>query len=113
VINQRVCPTCGHAKSGNGQHVKHPYGGASGFQVLSGPPLNPKVQSPDGGGNSVATRPIFDNWITKQQLAEHLGMSTGFINKYMKLGLPCRHFGRAVRYRLGDVVMWIERNTSP
>jgi hypothetical protein len=64
-------------------------------------------------GNSVApcVPPIFDNqWITKRQLAKALGMSISFINKYMKLGLPCQHFGRAVRFRFLDVVAWLERN---
>ena len=61
----------------------------------------------------MARQSLFDNWITKQQLADVLGMSVSFINKYMRRGLPCKHFGRAVRFRETDVVVWLERNTSP
>jgi excisionase family DNA binding protein len=55
---------------------------------------------------------LFDKWITKKQLADALGMSISFINKWMKYGLPCRRFGRAVRFRLYDVTAWLERNTA-
>ena len=52
---------------------------------------------------------LFDNWIKKQQLAEHLGVSISFINKVMTQGLPCRHIGRAVRFRISDVETWLTR----
>ena len=52
---------------------------------------------------------LFDNWINKQQLADYLGVSISFINKVMKQGLPCRHFGRAVRFRISDAETWLTR----
>ncbi|WP_414699044.1 helix-turn-helix domain-containing protein [Oligoflexus sp.] len=52
---------------------------------------------------------IFDNWITKKDLAAHIGMSVSFVNKYMKDGLPFRRRGRSVRFRVLDVEEWLQR----
>jgi predicted DNA-binding transcriptional regulator AlpA len=52
---------------------------------------------------------IFDNWITKKALALHIGMSIGFVNKYMKEGLPFRRRGRSVRFRVNEVEVWLQR----
>ncbi|WP_414699079.1 helix-turn-helix domain-containing protein [Oligoflexus sp.] len=52
---------------------------------------------------------IFDNWITKKDLAESIGMSVSFVNKYMKEGLPYRRRGRSVRFRVLDVEEWLQR----
>ncbi len=52
---------------------------------------------------------IFDNWITKKDLAGHLGMSVSFVNKYMKEGLPFRRRGRSVRFRVIEVEEWLQR----
>lgn len=62
-------------------------------------------------GTAAATDDL--RWITKKELAHALGMSVSFIDKQMRLGLPKQRWGRkAVRFRLRDVVPWLERNSA-
>ncbi len=55
---------------------------------------------------------FFDNFISKDRLAEFLGISISHINKLMTDGLPCLKIGRAVRYRVSDVVMWLQKRST-
>jgi len=70
-----------------------------------------------GGGFAMngPSQPFFENLVTKQQLAESLGVSTSFINKLMsEEGLPHLKLGRAVRFRMkAEVVPWLERRKRP
>lgn len=52
---------------------------------------------------------FFENLVTKKQLAQHLGFSESYINKLMTLGLPRMKLGRAVRFRISEVMTWLER----
>lgn len=53
-----------------------------------------------------------ENLITKQQLSEKLALSVSYINKLMAKGLPTAPTaGRAVRFRLSEVFVWLERNS--
>jgi excisionase family DNA binding protein len=53
---------------------------------------------------------LFDNWITKKELAQHLGVSQSFINKLMaEEALPHLKVGRSVRFLLNNVYAWFER----
>jgi excisionase family DNA binding protein len=48
-----------------------------------------------------------ERWLTKEELAEILAVSTSWIDKRMaKDGLPYRKRGRAVRFRLSEVDEW-------
>lgn len=53
----------------------------------------------------------FDNLITKEKLAAHLGVSKSMINKLMTKGLPIVKIGRSVRFDLNKVMPWIERRS--
>ena len=55
---------------------------------------------------------FFDNFISKDRLAEFLGISISHVNKLMTEGLPCLKIGRAVRYRVSDVVMWLQKRST-
>ena len=53
---------------------------------------------------------LFENCITKKELAQHFKVSQGLINKLMaEECLPHIKIGRAVRLRLNDVYTWFER----
>jgi predicted DNA-binding transcriptional regulator AlpA len=55
---------------------------------------------------------LIENFIAKDRLAELLGISVSHINKLMTEGLPCLKIGRAVRYRVSDVVMWLQKRST-
>jgi excisionase family DNA binding protein len=56
---------------------------------------------------------IFENFLTKNALAEALSVSTSFIDKLMsKGGLPYYKLGRAVRFRLSEVASFLDRRRS-
>lgn len=53
---------------------------------------------------------LFDNFIDKKRLCNVLGISLSFLNELMsRQGLPHFKIGRAVRFRLPDVMAWLER----
>ena len=52
---------------------------------------------------------LFENYITKKQLATSLGVSVSLVSKLMLDGLPYLKISRAVRYRLSDVEAWLQR----
>ena len=54
---------------------------------------------------------LFENLITKKDLSRRIGMSISFINKYIPHGLPHKKFGRSIRFRLDEVIAWLERRT--
>jgi len=55
---------------------------------------------------------FFENLVNKKQLAAHLGFSESYINKLMTLGLPKIKSGRAVRFRISEVMAWLERRNA-
>lgn len=57
--------------------------------------------------------PLFEKFLTKEQLAEHLGLSPSMVSKLMRQGLPYYKFGRAVRYRSGEVAAWLQKRRYP
>ena len=52
---------------------------------------------------------FFENLVNKSQLAQHLDFSESYINKLMTFGLPRIKSGRAVRFRISEVMTWLER----
>lgn len=57
---------------------------------------------------------IFENLIDKKKLSELLGVSKSFINKLMTdEGLPYVKLGRAVRFQISDVVVFLEKRRKP
>jgi excisionase family DNA binding protein len=52
---------------------------------------------------------LFENLITKKELAQMLSVSEGLINRQMaEEQLPHVKIGRAVRFRLSDVLAWFD-----
>lgn len=52
---------------------------------------------------------LFENLITKKELAHKLSVSEGLINRLMaEEALPHLKIGRAVRFRLSDVLAWFD-----
>lgn len=46
--------------------------------------------------------------LTKQQLAKQLNVSVSMIDKLMKKGMPYLKIGKAVRFDLEKVLVWIK-----
>ncbi|MBI3294424.1 MAG: helix-turn-helix domain-containing protein [Deltaproteobacteria bacterium] len=56
----------------------------------------------------------FEILLTKKQLAERLAFSQSFINKLMsEEALPHYRVGRAVRFRVREVVAWLQKRRQP
>jgi hypothetical protein len=53
---------------------------------------------------SVAIEP----WLTKKQLARHLGFSTRWVELRLRDGLPSRLIGGRRRFRLSEVERWVD-----
>lgn len=55
-----------------------------------------------------------EQWVTKQQLADHLQVTRRWIEYQQHLGLPYLRLGAINRYRLSEVEAWLrQRNTPP
>jgi excisionase family DNA binding protein len=46
-------------------------------------------------------------WITKRELAEHLGISTRWIDRRIQMGLPSTLLGNRRRFQLSAVEAWL------
>jgi excisionase family DNA binding protein len=59
-------------------------------------------------------RQLFENLLTKKQLAEKLELSQSYISLLMKdEGLPHLKIGRAVRFKISEVVIWLHKRSRP
>jgi excisionase family DNA binding protein len=66
------------------------------------------------GSGQNQNQPFFDNLLTREQLAEKFGLSPSFISKMMaKEDLPYLKIGRAVRFRVSEVVIWLQTRRRP
>jgi hypothetical protein len=53
-------------------------------------------------------------WVTKQQLADHLGVTRRWIESQQQLGLPHLHTGGMNSYRISEIEAWLrERYGTP
>lgn len=80
-----------------------------GVRVPIGNPENtmPKL------GNQVFEN-SFECLVTKEQLAGSLALSRSYISKLMAAeGLPYLKIGRAVRFRVSEVVAWLQKRSQP
>lgn len=50
-----------------------------------------------------------ERFVTKRELAEHLGMSTRWVELQVKAGLPHARFGAAVRFKISEAEDWLLR----
>lgn len=56
---------------------------------------------------------IFENLISKQELAEFLNLSMSMVDKMMQQGLPHFKIGKSVRFKVSDVVSFLDRRRRP
>jgi excisionase family DNA binding protein len=57
---------------------------------------------------------VFENLLTKKLLAEKLGLSQSYVSLLMKEnGLPHLKIGRAVRFRISEVAVWLQKRSRP
>jgi len=61
---------------------------------------------------------LFDNLgeclVNKKQLSHNLCLSQSYINKLMASeGLPHFKIGRAVRFRVSEIVVWLQKRSQP
>lgn len=65
-----------------------------------------------GLGQVSASPEFFEKLVTKRRLAEELALSESCISKLMASeGLPYFKIGRAVRYRISEVVRWLHERS--
>lgn len=63
------------------------------------------------GGGSVVIFPraaIREPWLSKRQIAEHLGRSTRWVELRVREGLPSKMIGGRRGFRLSEVEAWID-----
>lgn len=47
-------------------------------------------------------------WCTKQDLADHLGFSTRWVELRVREGMPARRMGRRLRFQISAVEAWLD-----
>ncbi len=57
-------------------------------------------------------RPGAEPWLTKRQLAAHLGYSTRWIELQVKDGMPCERWGGRLRFQVPAVEGWLKERYS-
>lgn len=65
-------------------------------------PLSTPRSAPPGAGRDQA-----EPWITKQELAERLGMSQRWIEKQIHKGMPSQRLGNRPRFKASAVEAWL------
>jgi excisionase family DNA binding protein len=63
--------------------------------------------------DSCSPMQIFENLISKKELAQKLSLSIAMIDKLMAQGLPHYKIGRTVRFNHGQVMEHLERRKFP
>jgi predicted DNA-binding transcriptional regulator AlpA len=57
---------------------------------------------------------FFENLVTKKQLSESMSLSSSYISLLMaEEGLPHFKIGRAVRFRVKEVAVWLQKRSQP
>lgn len=78
--------------------------------------MSARLEASDDRGAmpNIITHPRFsgprhavDPWLTKQQLAAHLKMSTRTIDRMTLEGLPYTQLGKRRRYKTAEVEQWL------
>jgi len=55
----------------------------------------------------LARQPNLEPWLTTQQLADHLGFSTKWVQRKVKDGMPSERFGSRLRFKATVVEAWL------
>ena len=57
---------------------------------------------------------LFENLITKKKLSEKMSLSVSYVSQLMaEEGLPHFKIGRAVRFRVNEVAVWLQKRSQP
>jgi excisionase family DNA binding protein len=51
-------------------------------------------------------------WLTKQQIAEHVGFSVRWVELRVAEGMPCRRMGGRLRFQRSSVETWLEQRRA-
>lgn len=51
-------------------------------------------------------------WLSKQQLAGHLGFSVRWVELRVRDGMPCERFRGRLRFRASDVEAWLKEESD-
>jgi excisionase family DNA binding protein len=52
-----------------------------------------------------------ERWVTKRELAAHLGMSERWIELRVRDGMPSVRFGRSRRFLISEVEAWLREES--
>jgi hypothetical protein len=53
-------------------------------------------------------RPGVEPWLSKKQLAGHLGYSTRWVELRVNEGMPCERWGGRLRFHVSEVEPWLK-----
>jgi predicted DNA-binding transcriptional regulator AlpA len=57
---------------------------------------------------------LFENLVTKKKLSEKMSLSVSYVSQLMvEEGLPHFKIGRAVRFRVNEVAVWLQKRSQP
>lgn len=54
-------------------------------------------------------RPVPERWLTKRELAAHLGYSTRWVEYRIHEGMPYQRLGCRMRFRASEVETWLRK----
>jgi predicted DNA-binding transcriptional regulator AlpA len=52
-------------------------------------------------------RTVPERWLTKKEIAVHVGYSVRWVEYRVLEGMPCRRFGNQLRFRVSEVEAWL------
>lgn len=64
-------------------------------------------RAPGRAGGANQSDPDRERWVTKQQLADHFGVTTRWIERQQRLGFPYLRMGGMNRYCVSEVEAWL------
>ncbi len=56
----------------------------------------------------MALRPGDEPWLSKKQLAAHVGFTTRWVELRVAEGMPCQRWGNRLRFRVSEVEPWLK-----
>ena len=63
-------------------------------------------------GTLLRMTPRVEPWLTKRQLAAHLGFSTRWVELRVREGMPAQRWGSRLRFRASEVEEWLGRRAA-
>jgi len=66
----------------------------------------------DLAAERIARNPELERWITTQELADHLGFSTKWVQRRVKEGMPHARMGSRHRFKISVVETWLRERAE-